>query len=170
MKQLKFTKLFAMLLIATLSMGYLTSCDDDDDKKFTPTTDFVNELNKLYPNVKAHWETRHHDYRVAEFDQSGDEYEVWFSKEGQWVMTEIDYEAPYTNVPADIMSSFYGSEYGNWTIDDIDYYERASDSFYVFDVEQRGEHDMDVYFDADGTFIKAERESNSDILPSTVIK
>lgn len=77
---------------------------------------------------------------------------------------------PTPTWPARDMSSFYGSEYGNWTIDDIDYYERASDSFYVFDVEQRGEHDMDVYFDADGNFIKAERESNSDILPSTVIK
>lgn len=170
MNLLKSTKLLAALLLSSSAAVYLTSCSDDDDHDFTPTTDFVNELNKLYPNVDAEWETRHNNYRVAEFDKMGDEYEVWFSKEGQWVMTEIDYEAPYTNVPADIMTAFYGSEYGEWAIDDIDYYERASDSFYIFDVEQRGQYDMDVYFDADGNFIKAERDTDIDIRPSTVIK
>lgn len=169
MNLLKSSTLLAAALI--LSAGsVLSSCSDDDDHNFTPTTDFINELNKLYPNVDADWETRHNKYRVAEFYQMGDEYEVWFSKEGQWVMTEIDYEAPYTNVPADIMTAFYGSEYGKWAIDDIDYYKRASDSFYIFDVEQRGQHDMDVYFDANGNFIKAERDTDIDIRPSTVIK
>ncbi len=169
MKLTKFTKLFAVLLFSAMSVGVLASCSDDDDNDFTPTADFTSELNKLYPNVKAKWETRHNQYRVAEFDKAGDDYDVWFSKEGQWVMTEIDYDAPYSNVPADIMTAFTTCDYGDWTLDDVSFYQRASDSFYVFEVEQRGEYDTDVYFDTDGNMIKAERHRDLEILPSTII-
>ncbi len=84
-------------------------------------------------------------------------------------MTEIDYDAPYSNVPAAIMTAFTTCDYGDWTLDDVSFYQRASDSFYVFEVEQRGEYDTDVYFDADGNMIKAERHRDLEILPSTII-
>lgn len=168
MKTFRLTGLLALLLICMTGVGF-ASCSDDDDPKYKPSADLTNELDKLYPDVRAEWETRHNMYRVAEFTQYGDEYEVWFTKEGQWVMTEIDFSAPYQNVATAAMDGFFVTQYGDWTIDDITYYKRASDSFYVFDVEKRGEPDMDVYIDDNGGLIKAERETDRDILPSTVI-
>ena len=146
------------------------ACNDDDDHIAVPD-EFTTALRQQYPDVdKVKWE-RKGEYRVAEFTKNAVEYDVWFDRSAKCVMTELDYGKNMFLIPDNAVSAaFPNSEYGDWTIDGIKHYKQLNNEFYIFEVEKRGQRDMDVYFTPSGELIKAVvDDSTPDIRPDTVI-
>lgn len=164
------------IIAGAIALSFLTaaftSCSSDKDE---PAPSYVPEavrdaFQQKYPDATGvDWDTKS-TYYIAEFKQkSGAETEVWYTSEAVWAMTVTDYGKDLFLIPADINEAFAKSPYGfGWTIDDIDFYERAADSFYIFEVEKTGQPDTNVYFSSDGTYLKAvDSDSDTDILPTT---
>ncbi len=160
-----------LLLLALCAFVFLPSCDNDDDNIPSAITETTRSAFKAkYPNVSnEHWEVKR-NYHVAEFYENGREVDVWFSTDGVWQMTETDLGKNASLLPAAVQSALTSSTYGTWTIDDIDFYERLNDSFYLVEVETKGQRDHDLFFAPDGSLLKAVEDiDNDDVLPSTVL-
>lgn len=160
------------LFFALTAVFAFSSCDDDDDNDLTqgqvPTT-AEQTMNTKFPNAQGiKWE-RKGAYVVAEFYENRLEKEAWFTRDGVWKMTEVDYGKDVTLLPAAVERALATGDYGYWTVDDVKYYERTDTSFYLIEVEKAGQRDMDLYYAADGTLIKDIVDSDVDITPDTVI-
>jgi hypothetical protein len=108
--------LFAIIgLAAVVGVG----CED-----YNPPQSLRTEFNGEYPNaVDIEWERRK-GHVVAEFELPGvsDDCEAWYTKSGNWVMTE--YKIRYSELPEAVRTSFETS-YGKQTpVDDISRVER----------------------------------------------
>jgi len=160
-------KMMTMMLMAGLALG-AASCDDDDNDIKVPES-FEKALLAKYPNAKrVEWEQKG-AYKVADFMDAGMDLDVWFDRDARWVMTETDYTpAQYGMVPAAVMDAFKASGYSTWTVDDISMYERADATFYVYDLEKKGETDMDMYILPTGEITKVAAEA--DVYPDTPLK
>ena len=162
-------KKIMFMLLAFFGAFAIQSCDDNDDPK-TVSEAFVEALKQKYPDAKnVKWETKS-QYMVAEFDHNFQETDVWFDRDANWCMAPTDYGKNLFLVPGVVGDAFANGKYGTWTLDDIDFYERQDIEFYVFEVEKKGETDMDIYYATDGTLIKAIPHSEADIYPTTPIR
>jgi hypothetical protein len=108
--------LFAIIgLAAVVGVG----CED-----YNPPQSLRTAFNGEYPNaVDIEWERRK-GHVVAEFELPGvsDDCEAWYTKSGNWVMTE--YKIRYSELPEAVRTSFETS-YGKQTpVDDISRVER----------------------------------------------
>lgn len=167
-------KLF-YLIIALIGGFTFVSCDDDDDTpkiKDIPQT-CLDSFKAKYPEAtNVDWE-RKGNYYVADFHKNNNQVEVdaWFAANGTWVMSDNDYGKDLFMIPPVVNTSFNRTEYRDWTIDDIDYYEYpdATKDFYVIEVKKAGQPDTELYFKPDGTLIKTVPSTNVDITPDTVI-
>lgn len=172
MKSLRFTSILAATLLAF--GGMMQSCDDDDNNDtdlVTVNAKYETALKAIYPDVTGvTWESSH-GYQVAEFTKNFTSYEVWFDSSTSVAMTKYDYgKNLFLVMDNSVNSAFASGEYGTWTVDDIARYVRADDEFYVFEVEKAGSEDMDLYYDTEGTLLKAVPESSApDILPDTTL-
>lgn len=149
--------IFASLLLA----GFIfTSCDDDNDDNYTPDEKIVNVLHEKYPNAKhVEWELKNNHY-VADFYLNNIEKEAWINTQGEWVMTESD--ILFKDLPQAVQTSFNGSEYKDWKIDDVDMLERVElETVYVIEIE-KGKQEFDLYYAEDGTLVKAIENTNND--------
>jgi len=53
-------------------------------------------------------------------------------------------------------------------VDDIDKYERTDRTFYLIEIETKGQQDRDLFFGEDGTLLKDEVDrENNDVTPDT---
>lgn len=164
---MKKSLLFMSAIAIVLPMFY--SCDDDDDEIKSVPKEFTDAFQAKFPGVKvSEWEKKM-GYMVADFRRDGHETEAWFDNGASWAMTVTDYDRDVSQLPIEVAQSFATSEYASWSVDDIDFYERVSDSFYVIDVEKRGERDTDLYYAVDGRLIKSSTDTGVDILPTTVL-
>lgn len=167
------TKLFIML-IAILGLVSLQACSDDDDKKSSDVpASFTEALSQLYPNVKnVKWELKK-NYRVAEFSENNGqvETEVWFDSDAKVAMTANDYGKNMFYIPAVVNAAFEATEYAKapWAVDDIDYYQRKADAFYVIEVEAANKPDVSLFFDKEGVLIKSVEGNVAEITPDSVI-
>ncbi len=173
-------KLF-YLLIAIFGLTNITACSDDDDNNKPAVNPNIPEavaqaFKDKYPDVdqsKVQWETKG-IYTVAEFKtlDNQNDVEAWFTKAGEWKMTENDYGKDLFMIPTVINEAFVKSEYGTWQIDDISYYEYPTESsnFYLIEVEKTGQPDTQLYFKTDGTTIKTTTDTNVDITPDTQVQ
>lgn len=165
---------FLGIFVALLCFFALPSCDDNDndDVNYNDVpSQILNNFKAKYPNVNnVEWE-RKGNYYVADFTYNMDDMDVWFSaSDSSIAMIENDYGKNMFRIPGEVSKAFAESEYGYWTVDDIKYYERTkSNSFYLIEVEKTGQKDMDLYYNPDGTLIKAVVESYVDITPDTTI-
>ncbi len=164
-----------MLLVGAVALAglSLTACGDDDDKNsVNPMDAYIEALDAMHPYASrnATWE-RKSGYIVADFrNASGFDTEVWFMPSNAvWVMTVTEGES-LAEMPPVVKDAFTSGPYSQWTVDDIDYYERPDTKFYIFEVEKTGEKDMNVYYTADGELLKVVASSTDvDILPTTQI-
>lgn len=165
---MKKTQLRTLFLLLAIVFGFSTSfiaCsddDDDDDLSSVPAA-FTTALIKAYPQAKdINWETDG-TYRIAEFRHSGVEYDIWFDNSAAIVMHELDFGINLNSIPNPVVAKkFVEGEYGSWTLDDCKYYKQTSGAFYVFEVENIGAPDTDLYYDTEGNIIKT---VNSDAAP-----
>ena len=159
------------LFVALAGLFSFASCsDDDDDKGLSSVPAKVEQaLSDRFPDAKnVKWEKKG-AYIVADFYELRLDKEAWFTHAGEWKMTETDYGKDLFYLPADVEGAFAAGEYGTWTVDDVTYYERPDKNFYLIEVEKPGHRDMDLYYNADGTMIKAVADNDADITPDTVI-
>ncbi len=163
------TKLFG-LFGALMGLVVLTSCDnDDDDIRVSDVPNAVmNTFEAKFPNVsRAEWENKQ-GYYVADFWQEGMETHVWIDQKAEWKMTELDFGVNLQLLPEAVRSAFQTGQYGSWRVDDIDKYERTDRTFYLIEVETKGQQDRDLFFGEDGTLLKDEVDrENNDVTPTT---
>ena len=68
--------------------------------------------------------------------------DVWFDVSNQWAMTEYDYDRDLTKLPQPVANAIATGDFRDWTVDDIEYFERRSESFYRVEVETPGQPDV----------------------------
>lgn len=147
-------------------MSFVACSDDDDDKTVNVPKDYISALASKFPEAKkVSWEQKS-GYMVADIENKGIDVEVWFGSGAQWAMSEYDYGKDLFYLPPVVENSFASGEYGSWTVDDINYYERPTDSFYEIEVEKPSFSDTYLYYSTDGQLLKA-TTNDIDVLPST---
>ncbi len=166
------------MTLTAVAVTSLASCSDDDDNN-TPNGPYVPQacLEKFaqqYPDAKnVKWEIKA-PYFVAEFHSNNnlEETESWYKADGTWAMSETDYGADLFMIPTAVNLAFNQTEYAQWPIDDIKYYQypAGNSDFYLIEVKDTDpKPDMQLYFKPDGTLIKTTPDSGADITPDTVI-
>ncbi len=160
---------FLFMTLMLVGLTAFASCDDDDDndRPVIAPEAVVKAFEAKFPDVTyVAWEYKQ-DYYVAEFVDNGVEVDVWFSPDTEWKMTETDVRG-LDNLPLDVKEAFVNSGYATWAVDDIDKYERPDATFYLIEVEKRGEKDRNLYYAPDGTLIRnVEDKPGDDVLPNT---
>lgn len=155
---MKTKELTKWMMVCALGMFSLTSCSDDDDNNINVPDNVTRAFSDKYAGVgRVDWDRERGGYLVAEFNKDGKEYDAWFTETGEWVMTEVDHGKRLENLPQAVQDGYKATTYytNNWTIDDIDEIQRpAYETFYIIEVEKRGERDYDLYFDANGTLFR----------------
>ena len=97
-----------------------SACDDseDDDQTYVPPTNIVEALKQLYPSAQnVEWEMQG-DYYIADCWLSGQELDVWFDANANWVMTEAELNSIDQLVPA-VQTTFNSSQYSSWVVTDV---------------------------------------------------
>ena len=86
MWRFKFGAWAVVLMMTVLLFGACS--DDDDDPALVPPSNITEALRQLYPAAQnIEWEMKG-DYYVADCWVTGDELDVWFDANANWVMTE----------------------------------------------------------------------------------
>ncbi len=170
---MKTTELTKWMMVCALGVFSMTSCSDDDDSNVNVPENVTRAFNDKYAGVgRVEWDRERGGYLVAEFNKDGKEYDAWFTETGEWVMTEVDHGRRMENLPQAVQAGYEATTYyaENWTIDDIDEIQRpAYETFYIIEVEKKGQLDYDLYFDANGTLfrvreVKGEGNYNGDLV------
>lgn len=168
---MKTTELTKWMMVCALGVFSMTSCSDDDDSKVNVPENVTRAFNDKYAGVgRVEWDRERGGYLVAEFNKDGKEYDAWFTETGEWVMTEVDHGRRMENLPEAVQAGYEATTYSaeNWTIDDIDEIQRpAYETFYIIEVEKKGQPDYDLYFDANGTLfreVQGEGNYNGDLV------
>ena len=155
---MKTKELMKWMMACAFGVFALTSCSDDDDAPVNVPDAVTRAFSDKYTGVsRVEWDREKGGYLVAEFWKDGKEHEAWFDANGEWFMTEVDYGRNLANLPQAVQDGYEATRYYSekWTIDDIDEIQRKGyDTFYIIEVEKRGERDTDLYFDLNGTLFR----------------
>ena len=158
-------KFFYYLCMGFVGMVLLNSCDEDDDILASQVPVAVRTtFETMYPNViTVEWE-KNRGYYLAEFWHQSSMTEVWFDEKGEWRMTETDIS--FDNLPESVYTVYQESLYANWRIDDIDKFERPTETFYLLEIEKNDQRDRNLFYAEDGTLLKDEADKeNFEVLP-----
>lgn len=168
---MKTTELTKWMMVCALGVFSMTSCSNDDDSNVNVPENVTRAFNDKYAGIgRVEWDRERGGYLVAEFNKDGKEYDAWFTETGEWVMTEVDHGRRMENLPEAVQAGYEATTYSaeNWTIDDIDEIQRpAYETFYIIEVEKKGQPDYDLYFDANGTLfreVQGEGNYNGDLV------
>lgn len=145
---------WALPLVAAVCATSLQSCDKDDDYDIRQAPrELVEAFNAKFPGVDGQcveweWNGRMNAYE-ADFWQDRYEKSAWFSKSYEWLMTETDYNPPFSEVPQAVIDAAE-TQNPDYRIEDIDYIETPQENYYNVEMER---NDRDIYVDiyADGT-------------------
>ena len=155
---MKTKELIKWTMACAFGVFALASCSDDDDAPVKVPDAVTRAFTEKYTGVgRVEWDREKGGYLVAEFWKDGKEHEAWFDANGEWFMTEVDHGRDITSLPQAVQDGYKTTRYNEeqWTIDDIDEIQRkAYDTFYIIEVEKRGQPDFDLYFDANGTLFR----------------
>ena len=115
MLKFKFGAWAVVFMLAVLSFS---ACDDNDDETYNPPANIIEALKQLYPNAQnVEWEMKG-NYYVADCWVTGDELDVWFDANANWVMTENELDSIDQLVPA-VYTGFRNSNYSSWVVTDV---------------------------------------------------
>lgn len=149
---------FLLIIVLLLSGIVIGSCNHK--KQYRPDKAIIQAVKTKYPEAKKiEWEQKQ-GYYVAEFNNNNTEYEAWFDKNGNWVMTESNIK--YNNLPQNIRYEFEKSSYSDWKKEDIDKIERPDmKTVYILEVEKE-DQDIDLYYTEDGMLMKTFMDEQKD--------
>lgn len=150
-------KVLVMVFVAALAF---CACDDDDNDNIKVPDAVSRVLYDKYPNVyDVEWE-RKGSYLVADCKQKGADMDVWFSAQGEWLLTET--EVYKNELPTAVLTAFEHGEYATWRWDDADKLEYAGLAVqYVIEVEQ-GRQEVQLFYSETGDLLKTKDVTGQD--------
>jgi hypothetical protein len=113
---MKFKYYLGAVMLAIILFSF-SACDNDDDY-MPPNQDIITALKQLYPDVQDIEWSQKGVYYVADCWVTGDELEVWFDANANWVMTENELDNVNQLVPA-VYTAFMDSNYNTWVVTDV---------------------------------------------------
>lgn len=157
MMKIKFQTL-AMMFIAALMFG---ACSDDDDKDSIKVPEAISQaLMTKYPSaVHIEWKQKG-GYYVAECNVDGHENDVWFNRQAEWQLTEMDIS--WDNLPGTVQTTFSSSEYADWKIEDmvlLDY--PLQPMQFVIEVE-KGKTEYQLFYSEEGSLMQTRDVTDKD--------
>ena len=165
MKYWKWMQATALCAVGALAF---TACDnDDDDDGYTRVPAAVEAAfaDRYGGHGRVDWDAERGGYCVAEFYMDGRECEAWYSPDGSWMMTEVDYGRNLQALPQAVQDGYNATTYAQdgWRIDDIDEIQRPGyENVYKIEVEKDGQPDRDLYFDLGGTLFRDVQDDGRD--------
>lgn len=163
---MKTKELMKWMMACAFGVFALTSCSDDEEGKVVVPDAATRAFTQKYAGIgHVEWDREKGGYLVAEFWKDGKEHEAWFDDKGEWFMTEVDHGRDITGLPQAVQDGYAATKYAQdgWTIDDIDEIQRPQyETFYIIEVEKRGEPDFDLYFDTNGTLFREVQDGGGD--------
>lgn len=155
-------KIGAWAVMIMLIAFTFSACDDsDDDQTYVPPSNIVEALKQLYPGAQnIEWEMKG-NYYVADCWVTGEELDVWFDANANWVMTESELDSVDQLVPA-VYTAFNSSNYSSWVVTDVyllNFPQKPMES--VIQVKQ-GNMRHALYYAQDGDLLHDEDISNGD--------
>ena len=156
---MKFKYYLGAVMLAIILFSF-SACDNDDDY-MPPNQDIITALKQLYPDVQDIEWSQKGVYYVADCWVTGDELEVWFDVNANWVMTENELDNVNQLVPA-VYTAFMDSNYNTWVVTDVyvlTYPLNPTTS--VIQVKQ-GSQRYSLYFSQEGGLLHEKNISNGD--------
>ncbi|MDR2388613.1 MAG: PepSY-like domain-containing protein [Tannerellaceae bacterium] len=112
-----------------------------------------------YPNADAILWDEENGFYVAHFTWMSVPVNAWFSKEGEWILSENEHS--FMQIHPNVPKAFYRSSYSEWDIEQIKMLERKGmDTIYVVSVTQSNRL-THLYYSKYGDFIKASSNVNN---------
>lgn len=159
MWRFKFGAWAVMLMMTVLLFGACS--DDDDDPALVPPSNITEALKQLYPAAQnIEWEMKG-DYYVADCWVTGDELDVWFDANANWVMTENELDNIDQLVPA-VYTAFQNSEYATWVVTDVYVLTFPLNSTESVIQVKQGSQRYSLYFSQEGGLLHKKDISNGD--------
>lgn len=109
--------------------------------------DIIAFINSHYSGANLiDLDIKHHFIKVKIIHENRKK-QVRFDLQGNWLFTK--YEVALAEVPQPVVNAFNGSEYANYEIDEIEFYETPQETYYVFELEA-GDEDIEIKITPDG--------------------
>lgn len=143
-------QMLAMMFIAALAFA---ACSDDDDKDDIKVPEAISQaLKSKYPSAThVEWKQKA-TYYVADCKVDSQEKDVWFNEQGQWQLTET--ELLWDNLPETVQTTFRGSEYTDWKIEEIVLLEYpVAPMLFVIEVE-KGNTEYQLFYSEEGNLMQ----------------
>lgn len=125
--------------------------DNNKDNDYLPnplSNKITSFLDQKYPQHRI-TDTDLDDGRIEiDFIHNGQKREALFQLNGDWIRTKTELNA--SDIPTNIRAAINNSAYRQYRIDDVDFIETPSGSYYLIELE-RGDHEVDVRIDENGT-------------------
>lgn len=164
MKTLSNTKFrfgtWMFLLLMGVAISFSACGNDDDDTYLPPNPEIVKALNKLYPTAQNIEWSQKGVYYVADCYSQGQELDVWFDANANWLQTEVALFRD--DLPASVNTAFAEGEYADWVIDDITLIMYPQElPQYVLEVQQ-GAQERELFYSEDGNLLHVKDITNAD--------
>ncbi|TXD81798.1 hypothetical protein ESY86_16480 [Subsaximicrobium wynnwilliamsii] len=135
------------LKLATLAIFATAAMSAQDLKMDEVPSNLADTFKKEYPQATdVEWEMDMANYKV-EFDVNRMEHELWYSKEGKVMKSEM--ELTETDLPAAI-ASVLKSKYADYKVDSVEVTEENGAKTYEVDLEKGWNEELDLVFSANG--------------------
>ena len=120
-----------------------------------PANDAYSWVESKYPGARI-VDVEFEDGGVeVEFIYENIKHDAFLTAGYEWIYTKKDYNRNSSVLP-EVAKTYIATNYPNYYIDDIEYYETASKgNFYSVEIEGRNDNDIELQFNDDGT-LKAE--------------
>lgn len=136
-----------LLVLFVFAGAYLTSCDNDDIHPWDLPKTVQEYIALNYPSARIVESDFDHGYYDVDIIDGTDRRELIFNSDGEWVSTETD--ITLANIPEIVKATIASSEYSEYRIDDVDYFETPSGDYYYIELELKNK-EVDVKITPDG--------------------
>lgn len=126
---------------------------DNDHDNYLPATlpaAVENFINQHYPNARIIEAEKEKGNLEVDIIHENRSKEVVFDSQYQWLYTQ--YEVRYSEVPQNVKDALQASAYKDYRIDDIDFYETPTVSYYRFELES-GNKEIKINIDINGNIL-----------------
>lgn len=139
------------LKIAVVALFATAAVSAQDLAKNQVPTNLNESFQKAYPNATdVEWEMDGMNYKV-EFDMNKMENEVWYSKEGNIIKSEM--ELTEKDLPGAIATAVK-NKYPEYSIDEVEVTEVDGKKTYEVELEKWFSEDIKLFFSEDGSILK----------------
>lgn len=138
-------KLFLMIM---LSLPFIVACSDDENEMKVDLNNAVLQfIDSRYPGAKLRGsEYESNGLLEVEIMHDGKVKDIYFNSQSRWVYTSWDVRK---NDLPQVVNAAVAEAYPDYRIDEIDFIERETISYYAVEVE-KGERSVIVYVSPEG--------------------